>query len=99
MLQSSKTLIKKQPRKLWYLIHDLEMYNYLFFYLIRAIKSVVRAALKCARVQSIEVENHKNSEVYLLHGSCMIKLYAIYTTRCPDFDIFLWGEEAVICSS
>ena len=91
---------RKQPTKLWYLIHDLEMYNYLFFYLIRAFKSVVRAALKCASVQSIEVETHQNSEVYLLHGSCMITtLRNIYATRCLHYDIFLWGEEAVICSS
>jgi GT2 family glycosyltransferase len=88
----------KKPSRLWYLLHDLEFSNYAMFVTLRAIKRGLKLLKDLKNSDNRTIPDF--TEVYLLHGSFMITtIENIERTSLFDYDIFLWGEEAVIAHS
>lgn len=88
----------KKPSRLWYFLHDLEFSNYFMFVTLRAFKAGLKLIVNRKNIEHSTIPDF--TDVYLLHGSFMVTtIENIERTSLFDYDIFLWGEEAVIAHS
>lgn len=86
-----------QASRLRIAVYDIEFSSYLLFISVEAIKSILKSLLKRNKTQRIDYQLRQ--KIFQGHGSCMI-FNGIFFSYSKDFDynIFIWGEEAVIAN-
>ena len=84
-----------QASRLRIALYDLEYSSYIAFAAIRAIKFFLKVLIGRNKVKKNNAIQRK--KIFLGHGACMI-FNGIFFSYSDDFeyDIFAWGEEAVI---
>jgi GT2 family glycosyltransferase len=79
------------------LLYDIEFFSFLSFIMTRLIKKIIKKLFLYFRVSNKPVLFEKNYEIFLPHGSCMILKGAFFNKKPYfDYNVFLWGEEAII---
>ena len=78
-------------------IYDIEFSSYTLFIVVRAFKKFLKSLIK--RNKLAKIDHNLRQIIFQGHGACMI-FKGIFFSQSKDFeyDIFTWGEEAVIAN-
>lgn len=79
------------------LFYDIEFYSFFSFIIIRYLKRIIKKVFSLFRISNKSSFSKSSYEIFLPHGSCMILKGAFFEKKPYfDYDVFLWGEEAII---
>ena len=86
-----------QASRLRIALYDIEFSSYLLFVIVGAIKIFLKSLLNRNKLEKIDYKLRQ--KIFQGHGACMI-FNGIFFSYPKDFDynIFIWGEEAVIAN-